>query len=219
LELKGKDTMTTFVCIRHGESEANSLGLFAGHLNVPLTALGRRQAALTREFLKGEAFDLAVASPLLRAYETGSIALGDRALPLLPVEGLREIDGGLWEGLAFAELPSKYPESYAVWKNTVGLARPDGGERVADLGERVWETVKRLAKEHPCRRVLLASHATPIRMLRVKSLGLTPAEAHNVPWPSNASVSIFEVEGDSITCAAYDVCEHIVERTRLSPLI
>ena len=95
--------MTTFVCIRHGESEANRLGLFAGHYNVPLTALGRRQAALTRDYLAGESFDLAVASPLLRAYETGSIALGDRAMPLLPVEGLREINGGRWEGLAYTD--------------------------------------------------------------------------------------------------------------------
>ena len=211
--------MTTFVCIRHGESEANRLGLFAGNDNVPLTALGRRQAAFTRDYLAGEDFDLAVASPLLRAYETGSIALGDRPLPLLPVDGLREINGGLWEGLAFADLPQKFPESYAVWRETVGLARPDGGEAVAELGERVWQTVKELARANPSRRILLASHATPIRMLRVKSLGLPYATAHTVPWPTNASVSIFEVEGDSIVCTAYDVCAHIAERTRLSPLI
>ena len=211
--------MTTFVCIRHGESEANRLGLFAGHYNVPLTALGRRQAALTRDYLAGESFDLAVASPLLRAYETGSIALGDRAMPLLPVEGLREINGGRWERLAFADLPRAFPESYAVWRECVGCAQPDGGEAVADLGERVWQTVKELARANPSSRVLLASHATPIRMLRVKSLGLPYEEAHTVPWPTNASVSIFEVEGDKITCVAYDVCDHIVERTRLSPLI
>ena len=211
--------MTTFVCIRHGESEANRLGLFAGHLNVPLTALGRRQAALTRDFLKNEEFDLAVASPLLRAYETGSIALGDRSLPLLPEEGFLEIDGGLWEGVPFADLPERFPEGYAVWKNTVGLAHPDEGERVADLGERVWKTVKRLALENPDRRILVASHATPIRMLRVRSLGLSPAEAHTVPWPSNASVSVFCVEGDSITSTDYDLCGHITAPTRLSSLI
>ena len=213
--------MTRFVFIRHGQSEGNLHNLFVGRTSsVPLTALGRRQAMLSRDFLKNERFDLAVSSPLLRAYETGSIVLGDRPLPLIPVDGLMEIDGGEWECMRFEDLPIKYPAMYDTWRNDFGHACPTGGEAVADLGARVVREVLRLAREYPDRNVLAASHATPIRMLRVFSLGIPFERAGEIAWPSNASVSIFRVEGDRITSEAYDLSEHMGDcGTRLSKLI
>ena len=41
--------MTKLLVIRHGQSEANLQGLFAGHWDTPLTQLGKTQAEITGE--------------------------------------------------------------------------------------------------------------------------------------------------------------------------
>lgn len=57
--------------IRHGESTANQLQICAGHTDVKLTQLGRKQAydAVSNT----DQFDLIVSSPLVRAFDTATI--------------------------------------------------------------------------------------------------------------------------------------------------
>ena len=45
---------TRLLIIRHGQSQANLDRRFAGHVDVPLTDLGRQQGKITAEFLKNE---------------------------------------------------------------------------------------------------------------------------------------------------------------------
>jgi len=62
--------------VRHGESEANREGVFAGQRNdSPLTLRGREQARLAGRAIitRGISIDRIIASPLLRARETAKI--------------------------------------------------------------------------------------------------------------------------------------------------
>src|SRR5579862_758285 len=60
--------------VRHGESEANSLGLSAGsEFDTPLTDKGRAQARRAGQDLKGKGIELVVASPMDRTLETAKI--------------------------------------------------------------------------------------------------------------------------------------------------
>jgi probable phosphoglycerate mutase len=58
--------------IRHGESQANKEGIFAGQTDAALTQLGLSQAQEAGEKLKslGLKIDMIVSSPLSRAYDT-----------------------------------------------------------------------------------------------------------------------------------------------------
>ena len=202
--------MTRFTFVRHGQSEGNLHELFIGQTNLPLTTLGRMQAAKSRDHLKNEHFDLAIASPLLRAYETGSIVLGDRPLPLLPNDNIREIWGGEWEMKKFADLPLLYPDDFSIWHEDIGRARCTGGESVKELGERVVGEVLRIAREHPGKSILAASHATPIRTLMTYASGIPLEEAQNVPWPANASVSVFTVDEEgTLRVECYGEASHL----------
>lgn len=58
---------------RHGESELNRVGLFAGHTETPLTETGRSQAKREGQKAKGHGIQLIVSSPLERAQETAQI--------------------------------------------------------------------------------------------------------------------------------------------------
>ena len=61
--------------IRHGESEANAGGYHSGQSCVHLTERGRRQAAATREIIKGISFDRLYVSDVLRTQETAEIII------------------------------------------------------------------------------------------------------------------------------------------------
>lgn len=67
--------------IRHGLSELNVQGKFAGHTETPLTDEGRHQAKNAGELAKHYAIDLIVSSPLSRALETAQIIAKEIGYP------------------------------------------------------------------------------------------------------------------------------------------
>ena len=91
--------------IRHGQSAANAIQAHAGWAQVPLTELGREQAAKTGELLKGMEFDRVIVSDLLRAKETAQIALSGRDFELDP--RLRETHVGSLQGRRVVDLTAK----------------------------------------------------------------------------------------------------------------
>ena len=116
--------MTTLLLIRHGQSQANLNGLFAGQLNPPLTELGVQQAQRTAEFIKAHyQVDKVYASDLSRAARTGQAVADNLGLPLKTDTSLREINAGQWEGISFERLAQDYPEDYGVWLADIGNSR------------------------------------------------------------------------------------------------
>jgi len=182
--------MTRFLFVRHGQSMANLEGVFAGNYDVLLTELGHKQAECTAAFIKENyQVDAIYSSDLKRAYQTG-----ERAAKLLDLEikkepDLREIKAGMWEGSSFEELPVKYAEDFHIWLTDIGNARCTEGESVAELAERVYAAIERIAKENPDKTVLITTHATPIRTLQWRMTGETLSYMKEIPWVSNASVT------------------------------
>lgn len=182
--------MTLFLLIRHGESLANRKCYFAGQLDVPLEPLGHQQAHCTAQFIARQyAPDNIYASDLQRAWDTGK-AVGD--LLGLPVETdprFREINAGHWQGLPFEQILNQYPQDYAVWLQDIGHCCCTGGESITQLGQRVLQALTELAEENPGKTLVIATHATPIRVLQslIHPEGL--AHMKDIPWVSNASVT------------------------------
>src|SRR5690606_14158884 len=67
--------------IRHGLSELNAQGLYAGHTETPLTEEGRLQAKQAGQGATGLGIDLIVSSPLERALETAQIVAHEIGYP------------------------------------------------------------------------------------------------------------------------------------------
>jgi hypothetical protein len=89
----------------------------------------------------------------------------------------------------------------------LGRSGCPGGERVAELYERVWSAVSDLAARHEGETICLATHATPIRAICARALGHPAEEMALVPWVSNASVSIFEYENGTLLVDFYTYTE------------
>ncbi|MBO7148903.1 MAG: histidine phosphatase family protein [Clostridia bacterium] len=80
--------MTRIIFVRHGESMGNINDLFYGHTDGDLTELGRRQAESAANYLKDVHIDIAYASDLKRAFETGEIIAREHSLEVIPNKGL-----------------------------------------------------------------------------------------------------------------------------------
>lgn len=186
--------MTTFIFVRHGQSEANLAHVFTGHSNVPLTALGLQQAENTARFLKEYPIERVYASDLLRAMQTAEPTARDHGLTVIPDREMREIFAGNWEGHTFEGLLEKYGKDYDAWIHDCGRAHPDGGESVVELSHRIYAEFDRIATENRGKCVAVFSHATPIRLLCARWQGVPVEELRLVDWVPNASVSIVDID-------------------------
>lgn len=209
--------MTTLILVRHGESEANQLGRFAGHTDFDLSQRGRQQAELTAQYI-AENFqvDAAYASDLKRAFNTGVPAAKRMGLALVPDRRLREINAGVWEGKTFDEIAAQYSEDYSIWLSDLGRARCTQGERVLELADRILRCLTELAQAHEGKTLALFTHATPIRaMLTLWQYG-DIAAMQQVKWPTNASVTVAQYEQGKFTLQMVSHDEHLKElRTKL----
>lgn len=211
--------MTRFIMIRHGESVANRHEVFAGQIDPDLQNKGLEQAKLTAKYIADNfKIDKIYSSDLQRAYKTGKCLAGMLGLDIIIDKNLREIDGGEWENIKFADLPSLYPKEYGAWMDDIGSSKCVGGEAVSDMGARVMAELKKIAKENPGKTIAIATHATPIRAVQSIIACGTTAEMKNIPWVSNASVTIVDCDDDNnwkVVKASID--EHLADLRTVLP--
>ena len=204
--------MTKLLLIRHGESMANQAHVYAGHTDFPLTEKGLKQAELTAEFIVSQySVDVIYASDLKRAFQTGKAVADRLQLPMKTDQGLREIYAGEWEGHPFDELMTVFKEDYNVWLTDVGNAVCTGGESVRQLQERILTTLEKIAKGHDGETVVIATHATPVRVTQCAAMGLELGELNQVPWVTNASVTEIMYEQGSWSVGKVSMDDHLAD--------
>lgn len=185
--------MTTLILVRHGESEANRQGIFAGQINPDLQNKGLKQAELTAKYIADNyKVDKIYSSDLQRAYKTALCIADILNLEVIPEQNLREINGGNWEGVKFDDLVYEYADEYSMWLNHIGHSGCVGGETVKQLGDRIMNALTRIAQDNKGKTIVIATHSTPIRAAQSIIRSGTLDEMENIPWVSNASVTIFE---------------------------
>ena len=180
--------------VRHGQSETNVRKVFTGQIDAPLTDAGRQQARLMAQYLDKYHVDKIYVSSLSRAVETAR-AIAQRQNCLMEKrDELREINAGLWQGLTFAKIAEKYPQTYVAWRSDIGNAEPDGGENCRQLYDRANAFLEKVLEE-PEETVCLVCHAMPIRMMESYIRCGCAAGAQEVSWVPNASVTVYTYDG------------------------
>lgn len=154
--------MTELLLIRHGETAWNAERRLQGHLDIPLNAEGRRQAAALGQALASEPLDAIISSDLQRALQTAQAVAAPRGMPVMIDPGLRERCFGAFEGLLYDEISVRYPQDHAAWKARDPHARyPQGvhvAETLAEFFARIRNTIERLMQSRACRKVALVTH-------------------------------------------------------------
>ncbi len=189
----GKSPACTICLIRHGETEWNRGGRWQGHLDVPLSAAGRAQAArlACRLAEEGTRFDALYSSDLSRAWET-AVAVGG-ALGMAPAAApaLREIDLGAWAGKTREEIARTFPDQWLRMQTNVDIPR-GGGETFAAFQQRVLKWMNRAAADHAGGTICAVTHGGCIRAVLLHALGLTWADREKIPAIGNASITVME---------------------------
>lgn len=186
--------MLHLILVRHGETGWNLERRYQGQTDVPLSDVGRRQAALVAPRLAGRAIDAAYASDLQRAWDTASIIGQALGITATPEPRLREIKFGAIEGLTFDEAEALYPAMLIHWLEG-GDGAPPGGETYQAFSARVQALLDGLKQVHRDQTVLLVAHGGPIRQMIRLALGLPPAGQ----WyfkVENASISELSLYGE-----------------------
>jgi broad specificity phosphatase PhoE len=184
--------VTTFVLVRHGETEWHAENRYAGRSDVALTDRGREQAQTLAGWARDADLDAVVCSTLARARSTAEPAAAAAGLALRADARLREVDFGDGEGRSHDEMAQLFPDAFAAFRARPASSPLPGGEDGATALARGLEAVDALHAEFPEGRVLVVAHSTLLRLLLCGLLGL-PLDRYRTAFPRLQNVALTEV--------------------------
>lgn len=173
------DKTITVYLIRHGETIAQTRGLFSGMSDLPLTENGRSQVdALS---LRSDLSEIHtwISSPLSRCRETAEKVFSDR---LVFDEDLVEIDFGAWEMKSWQDISEKFPFDSAKWLRQEGDFFFPDGESIKGFFKRieiVADKIKEYALSDENHKIAVCTHGGVIKSLICLWLGIPPEKHFN----------------------------------------
>ena len=206
--------MAHWYLVRHGETEWNAQERVQGQTDIPLSSVGREQAARTAARLSGCRFGAVYASDLARAHETAKIIVARPAGPTLEVRlrpSLREIAYGELEGADWEEVRASTGElrDFQGTYHDLDL-KPEGGESFRELLERLGGFARELEASHPDEDVVVVSHGGALRALAVRLLGLPEDAFWRMRGLLPASVSLIRHEEQFSVLTAWNDVGHLL---------
>jgi len=175
---------------RHGETTWNAERRFQGRTDVALSPRGRAQAEALGGALRGYRIAAAYVSPFRRARETAEVALAGTGVPVTPVEELRELSLGEWEGCTVDEVRAREGDPYRAWLLAPHDCPPPGGEPLDAVSARVRAAIDHISALHPNGDdVLVVAHGGVISVYACALLGCS----FNALWRlrvDNASLTV-----------------------------
>lgn len=198
--------------VRHGESAGNvardaamragatRIDIDARDVDVPLSALGERQADAVGRWFNGlpeeERPEVVLASPYARAQRTAAIirhagGLTAGAAPAFIDERLREKEFGVLDRLTSTGIRETYPDE-AERRRVLGkfYYRPPAGESWCDVTLRLRSALHTISLHHRDRRVLIVGHQVVVLCLRYLVENLTEQD-----------ILAIDAEGDVANCS------------------
>lgn len=180
---------TTLYLVRHGESEANAAGRFAGRTDSPLTELGRAQAETVAAALADVRFDRVVSSDLSRARDTAAAIARRQGLAVEAFPELREIDLGDAVGRRFEDArqhPDWSPDGFLRWPE---------GESLEEALARSSALIERLVRESPGGTICVVGHGGITRILVSHFLGTLPRLYRHPTGSANTNITVVRADG------------------------
>jgi probable phosphoglycerate mutase len=220
--------------VRHGESAWITEGRFQGQGDPPLSAAGARQAAAVGARLAApsqmpsvpvpDRAPLAIwHSPLRRAAQTAQALHDARGAdaPLRPLDELKELGQGDWEGRTHTEVAERWPHELAAWRDDPLHNHAPGGESLPDGLARVQAARETIlageATDEPTWAIVVA-HDGILRLLMLDLLGIGVEHFWSFPL-SLAAITVVDVSGDVAQLRAHNLDAHLapLESSRERP--
>lgn len=200
LKKKVKDNMDkhnlSFWFIRHGESEANTLGDVCPVMhNTPLTLRGKKEVEDIVSYLKKNGIQVThiYTAPKGRSKETAEIIASALGLPLKIKTGLDERDWGVWSNLKWEEVSMGLDQLLIEERYTFV---PEGGESWQQMEKRLFVALEEIAEESVGgENVLIVTHRGCLRAI-MPVLAKVGLEKHKEFSVATGALSKFSFEKD-----------------------
>lgn len=196
-------TSTALLLIRHGETAWNAEHRIQGHLDIPLSATGIRQAASLGERLAAEAITAIYSSELARAWLTAVPFAARLGLGINPDSRLRERSFGVFEGLTADEIAARHPEGFRLWRMRDPEWAMDEGESGQQLIDRVLAALDDIASRHRGETVAIVTHGgvLDVAYRAARGLGWDAPREHLM---LNASINRLSAQGSPLALSILD---------------
>ena len=188
---------TRVFLVRHGATTLTAEDRFAGETDVELSDEGREQLHHLAARLAREPLAAVCSSPMTRTLESARILAAPHGLPVLPVDGFREISHGRWEQRTRREVEALWPEEYACWEADPYTFAPQGGETGLAVTARALPALVSFVTEHAGHSILVVSHKATIRLLLSALIGFDPRTYRDRLDQSPACLNVLDFRSPS----------------------
>jgi|UniRef100_A0A7C5AM09 alpha-ribazole phosphatase len=164
---------TRLYLVRHGRVADGHTDRYHGHNDIPLSPEGKRQLVELARQLQDIPLAAVFASDLARARDGAARLSEGRNLEVRVVPEFREVHFGVWEGLTFQEIATRYPRELEGRLNDLAGYRIPGGESLKDVQDRVIPRLTEILAQFQGQNVALVAHAGVNRVILCHALGLS----------------------------------------------
>jgi broad specificity phosphatase PhoE len=209
------------ILVRHGETDWNKAHRVQGsNSDVPLNAIGKKQAASLAVRLKEEDIEAVYSSPLRRAWDTAQAIARPHRLAVRVVPDLLEIDAGELEGVPVSSIGKRLSEllveaghdEVPAEGGMLGMIPYIGGESLAAVQQRAWDVVQGIVSNHSDGVIIIVSHYFVIMTIICTVLGLPVSQIRRLRF-SVGSISsvVFDSDRQPPYLALFNDTCHLAE--------
>lgn len=191
--------MLTLYITRHGETVWNTQKRLQGWGDSALTESGIKNARALGERLQDVEFKTIYSSSSQRAYHTAQLICGDRNIPIIKRDDLREISLGDWEGKTREEIEAIDRENYHAFWNTPHLYTTNSGESFAYLQKRILRAINNISEEQQDGNILIVTHTVVIKNMLLMLKKLELEQLWKPPYIHDTSLTIVEFDQGKTT--------------------
>ena len=204
--------MTEIYLIRHTQAEGNRYRMMQGDWDGGVTELGRIQIEALAQRFAEIPLDAVYSSDLYRAVATAEAAARRGHLPIQTRTGLREINIGPWEQKFFGNVCHDEPELSAQFMFDSENWRLKGAETFAQVRDRAFRELRRIAEENDGKRIAVVSHGVAIRCLMWAITGIPLSNVADNPICKNTAVTKLLWDGENFRVEYSNDASHLPEQ-------
>jgi probable phosphoglycerate mutase len=201
---------TRILAARHGQTAWNAALRIQGQLDIGLNDVGRWQAQRLAQACAGEALDAIYSSDLARARDTAQALANVVGLEVRTDAGLRERGFGVFEGLTFAEVESRYPDQARRWRQRDASFGPAGGEVLQAFYQRAVAAVAALAARHRGQHIAVVAHGGVLDAL-YRAAARVALDAPRSWQLANAGINRLLASDEGFVLVGWDDTAHLDE--------
>jgi alpha-ribazole phosphatase len=171
---------TRIYLIRHGQVAGFDQPRYNGQTDVALTDYGVEQYHLLKERLAEKQISACYTSDLSRCTIGAGIICQHLGIEPTSHRELRELNIGVWEGLAWQEIQATWPDGWQARLADLVNYRVPQGENLLDVEGRVMPVINGIVERHRGEEVLVVAHGGVNRIVLLNAIGAPLAGMFNI---------------------------------------